>query len=150
MKEEKMSLSKLNYFEEKLPSNFVTLQFDFIFSKEDSQIIKRGYIAECMEEKWDIKFRDNILYFNRSWTGFCVYMIMFEEIDQQLQVSNVLVNRDPKQFIGGSDENELASAGSMIDDLIYRYATPDRRLLPETVREQFVQLFDLGAVAVLE
>ena len=39
--------------------------------------IRQGMIPEVMEDKWFIYWKDDALFFHRSWTGFCIYVVRF-------------------------------------------------------------------------
>lgn len=51
--------------------SFPGLQVEF--SKDEYEIIMRGYYSKTMEEKWNIIPEGNCLHFCRSWTGDEIY-----------------------------------------------------------------------------
>ena len=96
---------------EPLPEQYTTLQLNHTFSKDSMNRIKKGVIPEEMEDKWFMYYdsTEDKLYVHRSWTGFLIYVIQFEERDHDTFVAtNAVVNEDPSQYhcSGGDEEKE--------------------------------------------
>ena len=49
------------------------MTLDRVFSPQDMDRIRRGVVPEAMEDKWFIYWKEGMLFFQRSWTGFCIY-----------------------------------------------------------------------------
>ena len=49
------------------------IKFSLVFTKEEYQLLIRGHIPYQMEDKWYIFYKDDWLYFHRSWTGYGMY-----------------------------------------------------------------------------
>lgn len=64
------------------------------FTDTEMDLIRQGYIPEEMEEKWFIYVEGNWLYLHRSWTGFCIYMVRFEEQDGRFVVAEAWASQD--------------------------------------------------------
>jgi hypothetical protein len=77
--------------------------------------LKRGFVAESMEDRWHIFFKDPWLHFVRSWTGFCVYKVRIEKRGEVYKAAEVWVNRDRRQY-GGDDPREEAELLSFLID----------------------------------
>ena len=56
--------------------------------------LKNGpvFVSSAMEEKWNIYFFDNILYFVRSWTGDLFFRAEVSILEKELSVSRVEYN----------------------------------------------------------
>ncbi len=52
-----------------------------IWTEEEMERIRRGYVPEMMEEKWFIFVEDNRLYAHRSWTGAGIYEATFAPVE---------------------------------------------------------------------
>ena len=75
--------------------------------------LKRGFVAESMEDRWHIFFKDPWLHFVRSWTGFCVYKVRIEKRGEVYKAAEVWVNRDRRQY-GGDDTREETELWSFL------------------------------------
>ena len=53
------------------------MTLDRVFSPQDMDRIRRGVVPEAMEDKWFIYWKEGMLFFQRSWTGFCIYVVHF-------------------------------------------------------------------------
>jgi hypothetical protein len=51
-----------------------------------------------MEDKWFVYLEEDCLYFHRSWTGTCIYMVRLREVSGGYAVAESWVNRDPDQY----------------------------------------------------
>ena len=70
--------------------------------------IKFGFVPRDMDDKWFIYYAEDeeILYLHRSWTGFCVFMVKFKEVDGGFAAMKAVVNEDPEQYKCGDNANE--------------------------------------------
>lgn len=79
-------------------TKFRKLKVDFFYTKENFDKIKAGYIAESMDDKWDIVYEDDWLHFYRSWTGIEIYRAKFTPLsDGNYKLQEILVNNDENQ-----------------------------------------------------
>ena len=67
-------------------------------------MIRRGVIPEMMEDKWFIFLEEDVLYFHRSWTGFCIYQVRMKKEGAEYRVVEALVNRNPSEFSTTDDK----------------------------------------------
>jgi hypothetical protein len=72
-------------------------------------------VAQSMEDRWHVFFRDPWLTFVRSWSGFCIYKVLIEKTDEDYRVAKVLINRDRPQY-GGDDTREEAKLLALLLD----------------------------------
>lgn len=61
------------------------LAFTASYSPYQFEKIKQGFLPQEMEDKWFIYFQDDQLYFHRSWTGSCIYILKFIYTETQAQ-----------------------------------------------------------------
>ena len=80
--------------------------------------IKKGVIPEQMEDKWFIYYTDSKLYFHRSWTGFTVYIVRFNEEDDKAIAIDFSANREPAQYKEDNNESDKAMLTFLIDALL--------------------------------
>ncbi|MBW4690660.1 MAG: hypothetical protein KME27_02715 [Lyngbya sp. HA4199-MV5] len=64
--------------------------------------------------------QDSTLFFHRSWTGFCIYKIVFEQNHNEYRVQEALVNADTKQYSKRDNYYETALLGWLIDGYLLR------------------------------
>jgi hypothetical protein len=87
-----------------LPRLRVQLPFERNFTEAECLRLKRGFVAESMDDclraddRWHILFKDPWLHFVRSWTGFCVYKVRLEVSDGGCRIATALANRDKRQY----------------------------------------------------
>ena len=101
-----------------LPAQRTTVLLERSFSDQEMQQIRAGLIPEEMEDKWFIYWKDDALFFHRSWTGFCIYVARFEQADGSWRMTRADVNRDPEQYAGPSDERDAQIVSYLVDVLL--------------------------------
>lgn len=77
---------------------------DLVYSAQDWEVIKTGSHVGGMENKWDIEFTDGQLYFYRSWTGYCNFIVQPEEFSDGVRLINATINCDPEQLDDAADD----------------------------------------------
>ena len=85
------------------------------YSPEEFNKIKSGVKPKVMEDKWFIYFEDNRLYFHRSWTGYCIYVVEFETCENKNRISSITINQDPEQSIETDTEWNVKFVLYLID-----------------------------------
>ncbi len=98
-----------------MPATRAVLPLDRQFEGSDMAAIRRGLIPEEMEDKWFIYWSRNRLYFHRSWTGICIYVVRFKCDDAGGTAVEALANRDPAQYLETDDERDKAMILFLID-----------------------------------
>lgn len=101
-----------------LPAERTTIVLDRVFSQSEMDRIRVGVIPEVMEERWFIYWRDKTLYFHRSWTGFCIYVVRFVRQDEVWRMVRAEVNRDHEQYQGMDDDDDVELISDLIDILL--------------------------------
>ena len=105
-----------------MPAKKSVIVLDRAFSLQEMERICRGLIPQQMEDKWFIYYRDDVLYFHRSWTGFCIYVVRFEVDDEQGRMVEAEVNRDAEQYSETSDAFEAKMISYLTDVLLLHQA----------------------------
>ena len=77
-----------------ISSDKVLVKLYEAYTYDEIQLIRRGLIPEVMEDKWFIYWKDNSLYFHRSWTGFCIYIVHFSIYDGGGRILSAEINTD--------------------------------------------------------
>ena len=96
--------------------------------------IRLGLIPEAMEDKWFVYWRDDTLFFHRSWTGICIYVARFVADGDGHRMIEAEVNRDPQQYKETRDQRDAEIISYLIDVLLLRRdaAFPSDEPSPET------------------
>ena len=81
-----------------MPELNTTIPLGLLYHKKQLIMMRRGVIPREMEDKWFVYWKGGDLYFHRSWTGFCLYIVRFEVEDMGAKAVEAVVNRDPDQY----------------------------------------------------
>jgi len=133
---------------EELPLKRATIALDRVFSAEEMRQIRMGVIPRQMEDKWFIYWKDSTLFFHRSWTGYCHYVVRFMEDKGSFRMFEADVNRDPEQHSQTNDKQDARLILYLIELLLLRKpaAFPGKGLSPE---EDALEAWGLAGRAVL-
>ena len=80
--------------------------------------MRSGLVPGQMEDKWFIYWQDNTLYFHRSWTGFCVYVVRFETDGDSYRMIEADLNRERSEYGQTDDDHDAAMISYLIDVLL--------------------------------
>lgn len=81
--------------------------------------LKAGIKATNMDDKWFVYSMYNSIYFHRSWTGHCIYIVNVKKDNGNIFLENVVVNRNSAQF--GTRDIELnKDMSKKLVDLVLR------------------------------
>jgi len=101
-----------------MPAQRSRLAWQRTFTQQEFDRISLGLIPAAMEDKWFIYLEDRVLYFHRSWTGFCIYQLHLEPAGDCWAVTEVWVNRDSEQYKATPDDYDNALLSFLIDNLL--------------------------------
>ena len=87
-----------------MPEMFTKTDLGTWFTLNELEQIKRGVIPENVEDKWFVYWEDDTLYFHRSRTGFCRYVVRFELEDDLATAVEADLNRDSEQYQNTDDD----------------------------------------------
>ncbi|GEM_PF-276774 len=114
-----MKTAKQNHWKtEVLPSKRTTIALNRRFSLIDIRNLRKGLVPQQMEDKWLIFWKRDALYFHRSWTGHCIYVVRFVNDGDACVMIEADVNRDPEQWTENSDERDAEMISYLIDVLL--------------------------------
>lgn len=99
---------------EVMAARHFVLPLDFLLSKAEVERIRCGLIPKVMEDKWFSYFEGNTLYQHRSWSGHCIDQIHFIPEGDGLRANHAEVNRDPEQYQGVNDQEDIRRIESMV------------------------------------
>lgn len=88
------------------------------FHTHDVERMRAGLVPQQMEDKWFIFWEDGSLYFHRSWTGFCLYILRFQQTGDAWSAVECTINREPEQYSATDDDYDLRMLSFLIDCLL--------------------------------
>jgi hypothetical protein len=103
-----------------MPAQQITVSLDRVFSKDEAALLKLGFLPQEMQDKWFIYFENNLLYFHRSWSGYCIYQAYCTQEGDTLSMTYALVNRDPEQYQEAYAERDQEMISQVIDVFLLR------------------------------
>jgi len=103
-----------------LPRLHSRVDLDRTFTQDELVRIRHGLVPEAMEDKWFVYWQDNQLFFHRSWTGFCTFIVDFTTTGDGATMTGARVNRDPGQYLSTDDEYDSRMISFLIDVLLLR------------------------------
>jgi hypothetical protein len=89
------------------PSERAALELPLMFSDEEGERIRQGYVPKNMDDKWFIFFENGWLYFHRSWTGHCIYGVRLDGSPNGVRVVEAWVNHNKEQYNSPGVETDL-------------------------------------------
>src|SRR5690349_10077515 len=72
------------------------MSFEIQFDGEQYRRLALGFIPRQMEDKWFVFMENDSLFFHRSWTGTCIYVLEMKKIGNHYIVSSVIVGQESK------------------------------------------------------
>lgn len=124
---------------EPLPDKHITLDLHLSYSNKDKQKIVKGLLPKVMEDKWFVYFDGGVLYFHRSWTGYCVYRVYAHDSGELFILTHVDVNREPSQYKQTDDEFDRRMLSYLVDILLLR--KPSRYPSSNSSEEQSIKIW---------
>ena len=104
-----------------MPEAKTTVRLDRAFDDGEMASIRRGLVPDQMEDKWFVYFEKDRLYFHRSWTGTCIYIVDFHVDQQGYRMISAEANRDPEQYSQTNDEFDARLISYLVDVLLLRH-----------------------------
>lgn len=111
-----------DWHHEPLPPQHTTIRLNRMLSEQKMEAIRRGCIPEDMSDRWFVYAEGDTVYFHRSWTGYCVYVLRFVPHADAWGLAEADVNRDPAQYSETSDERDAERIGALIDSVLLHRA----------------------------
>jgi hypothetical protein len=108
---------KPDWANEPMPISSKFLVIDAVFTPEEFQSITLGCIPNGMDERWFMYYDEPWFYMHRSWTGYCIYKVRFEECATGFKIVEVIANRDPSQYIVADDALDASLLQEILDDI---------------------------------
>jgi hypothetical protein len=118
MREGKSPAERGDWWTYDMPIHRVVIPVYRAYSAQQMESIKRGFVPQMMDHKWFAFYEDLHLYLHRSWTGFCIYIVRFEELGGRFFAREIVVNRDRVQYNSTDSSFDVEHAFEVIDFLL--------------------------------
>src|SRR6478672_8534096 len=103
-----------------LPSKRSTISLSRHFSLPEIQLMQSGFVPEDMDDRWFVYWQSDTLFFHRTWSGFCIYVVRFAGEGDSYRMIDADVNRDPKQYRGTNDDHDAKMIEFLINVLLLK------------------------------
>ena len=110
--EEKKAAGKTDWETCEMPERHAEYSIQRHFSKNEMECLRFGHIPAGMEDKWFWYMEGQKLYAYRSWTGYCIYILTFQEDSDMI---HVIANRDPEQYGCSDDKEDVDFLNDLLD-----------------------------------
>lgn len=105
-------------------NSFITIDIlskQILFSENEYTKIKDGFSAMEMEDKWNIIYKNEKLYFMRSWTGHIIYIAYFTKQQNQYLLNQIDINRNISEYENTDDVYEIKFLLYLIKRILLHY-----------------------------
>jgi len=103
-----------------LPKARAAISIDRRYTNEELSLIREGCIPKQMEDKWFVFFEEPWCFIHRSWTGFCIYQVKFEQAGESFRIVEALANRDSDQHAETDASRDQLMLAIRLDSLAKR------------------------------
>lgn len=102
-----------------LPAARAQLAVERSYGPDEMTWIRAGLAPLSMDDRWFLYWQGRTLHCLRSWTGFCVFEVRFEEAaDGSARIVEALANRDPQQYQPSEPDEDGTELLELIDTLL--------------------------------
>ena len=108
-----------------LPGKRATISLQQSFSAEELSLIRRGLVPQQIADQWFIFYEGDALFFHRSWTGHCFYVVHFHDTGDEIRATYADVNRDPEQYGETDDQRDRELVLELIRILLLQRPVPE-------------------------
>lgn len=105
----------------KVPPNALRIECNLRYPHQEDTQDGPLFVAEVMEDKWDIYMFDGYLYFSRSWTGGLVFRTKIEFTSQEAIISSVEAN---SEVASGDASLAVRQVDFLVKSHLYRREVP--------------------------
>ena len=86
----------------------VVIPFDKFLPEDVMDVIRYGHIPAAMEDHWFMYCDENAIRYYRSWTGICVFVAEYEDVEGGIKIVRLLSRRDSEQNDFEQDTKDAA------------------------------------------
>lgn len=109
-----MAASKPLTFKE-LSTSRAKLNYNRSFNTSEFEKIQNGFITKGIDDRWYIFYENWQIFFLRSWTSDCIYMIKLTNVGDRIEVEEALVCRDNNIYTFDTEDYDVKELNWLID-----------------------------------
>jgi len=94
------------------------IPFQGLYSDLETENICRGFVPDSMDDKWFIYSEKGWVFFHRSWTGHCVFMLKLDSSLEGSRVTEAWVTRDLSHYNSSGVEGDLTLLSGLVQSLL--------------------------------
>jgi hypothetical protein len=94
------------------------IAIDLSFDEAQYQKLILGLSAKEMENRWRIKFENDTLFFQRSWTGYTIFEAKIHKENNLYYIYSFYAERNPEKYKITDDAYDVEAFIALIDKLI--------------------------------
>ena len=99
-----------------LPEERMSYKMDRAFTHTEMSYITMGEEVNSQSDRWFIYWEENSLYFHRSQSGYCIFVVHFKKDDSLYRIDKIDMNNKKKQFT--ASESSLGFVTDYIDSTL--------------------------------
>lgn len=94
------------------------IAIDLSFDEAQYQKLILGLSAKEMENRWRIKFENDTLFFQRSWTGYTIFEAKIHKENNRYYIYSFYAERNPEKYKITDDAYDIEVITSKINKLL--------------------------------
>ena len=94
------------------------IAIDLSFDEAQYQKLILGLSAKEMENRWRIKFENDALFFQRSWTGYTIFEAKIHKENNRYYINSFYAERNPEKYKITDDAFDVEVIIALIDKLL--------------------------------
>jgi hypothetical protein len=94
------------------------IAIDLSFDEAQYQKLILGLSAKEMENRWRIKFENDTLFFQRSWTGYTIFEAKIHKEKNIYFINEFIAERKPEKYRNTDDAYDIEVITSKINKLL--------------------------------
>jgi ADP-ribosyl-[dinitrogen reductase] hydrolase len=91
---------------------------DLSFDEAQYQKLILGLSAKEMEDRWRIKFENDTLFFQRSWTGYTIFEAKIHKENNRYYIYSFYAERNPEKYKITDDAYDVEAINRLMKKII--------------------------------
>jgi len=110
---------------------------NILFTKDQYEMIRNGFLSKEMEQKWNVYFAENQLFFTRSWDDFEIsYLAYFKPMGNYFRFFEIAISNDLIKKKKTNAQYELSVCIYLIEALLLKQNDADYPLNPNYIHNK--------------
>jgi len=114
----RMRATKSSWKNVPISENKEKIPFEAFYSDSEVEFIGLGFVPESMDDKWFIYSEEDWVYFHRSWSGHCIFMVKLDGSPAGGRIAEAWVTRDSTQYNSSGSEGDMELLSTLIINML--------------------------------